>query len=165
MRDKKETMIDKIHVHPKVEKLLDQMENLEKAPSIAAKRARNIIQNLVEGVKPSHAGRLSKKKDARIHNLFKFDLGRGYRLVCIREKVCIHILFVGSHDHCDTWLDTNSRKKPHKTEVSMNVYCVAPSQAEGMAKKFPAEPGHECFIIPEISQEDLKKVFKGLMGH
>ena len=156
-------MIDKIHVHPKVEKLLDQVEGLKKAPCIAAKRARVIIQNLVDGVQPSHAGRLSKKKDARIDNLFKFDLGSGYRLVCIKEKFCIHILYVGSHDNCDTWLDANSRKKPHKTEVCMNVYCVAPSQAEDMAKEFPAES--ECFMIPEVSQEDLKKVFRGLVGH
>ncbi|MDA8135279.1 MAG: hypothetical protein M0T82_11690 [Desulfobacteraceae bacterium] len=155
-------MIDRIHVHPKVEKLLAQMEALEKAPSIAAKRARAIIQSLVDGAAPSHAGRLSKKKDARIDNLFKFDLGSGYRLVCVKEKFCIHILFVGSHDHCDTWLDANSRKKPHKTEVCMNVYCVAPAPAEGMAKELPAES--ECFMIPELSQEDLKKVFRGLVG-
>ncbi|OGR26079.1 MAG: hypothetical protein A2277_19720 [Desulfobacterales bacterium RIFOXYA12_FULL_46_15] len=155
-------MIDKIHVHPKVEKRLDQMEGLEKAPSIAAKRARIIIQSLVDGVQPSHAGRLSKRKDARIDNLFKFDLGSGYRLVCIKEKFCIHILYVGSHDNCDTWLDANSRKKPHKTGVCMKVYCVVPSQAEGMTEEFPAES--ECFMIPEISQEDLKKVFRGIAG-
>ena len=154
-------MIDKIHVHPKVEKLLAQMEGLEKAPSIAAKRARIIIQSLVDGAEPSHAGR-PKRKDARIDNLFKFDLGSGYRLVCIKEKFCIHILYVGSHDNCNTWLDANSRKKPHKTEVCMNVYCVAPSQAKGMAKEFPAKT--ECFMIPELSQEDLKKVFRGLVG-
>ena len=156
-------MIDKIHVHPKVEKLLDQMEGLEKAPSIAAKRARAIIRSLVAGAAPSHAGRLSKRKDARIDNLFKFDLGSGYRLVCIKEKFCIHILYVGSHDNCDTWLDANSRKKPHKTEVCMNVYCVAPSPAEGLTEEFPTES--ECFMIPEVSQEELKKVFRGLVGH
>lgn len=155
-------MIARIHIHPRVEKLLSQMETLEKAPSIAAKRARAIIQILLKGTAPSHAGRLSKKKDARIENLFKFDLGSGYRLVCIMEKDSVYVLHMGSHDNCDTWLDDNSRKKPHKTEVSMNIYCVAPSQAEGMAKEFLAES--ECFMIPEISQEDLKKVFKGLVG-
>lgn len=158
-------MIDRIYVHPKVEKLLRQMESQEKAPSIAAKRARAIIQSLLEGVQPSNAGRLSKKKDARIDNLFKFDLGSGYRLVCIREKGSIYILHMGSHDNCDAWLDANSRKKPHKTDICMNVYCVAFSQAEGMAEEFPAEPGHECFMIPEVSQEDLKKIFRGLAGH
>jgi hypothetical protein len=45
----------------------------------------------------------------------------------------------------------------------MNVYCVAPSPAEGMAEEFPAES--ECFMIPELSQEELKKVFRGLVGH
>jgi len=156
-------MIARIYVHPKVEKLFSQMEAQEKAPSIAARRARIIIQSLLEGVQSSHAGRLSKKKDARIDNLFKFDLGSGYRLVCIREKDTIYILHIGSHDNCDAWLDANSRKKPHKAEVSMNIYCVAPLQAEDMAKEFPAEP--ECFMIPEVSQGDLKKVFRGLVGH
>lgn len=156
-------MIDRIYIHPKVEKFLSRMETREKAPSIAAKRARTIIRSLLEGAAPSHACRLSKKKDARIDNLFKFDLGSGYRLVCIREKFCIHILYVGSHDNCDTWLGANSRKKPHKTDACMNVYCVAPSRAEGMAKEVPAESGHECFTISEVSQEALKKVFRGLV--
>jgi hypothetical protein len=155
-------MIDKIHVHPKVEKLLDQMESLEKAPSIAAKRARIIIQSLVDGVQPSHAGRLSRKKDARIDNLFKFDLGRGYRLVCIKEKLCIHILFVGSHDHCDTWLDTNRRKKPHRTEVCMNVYCVKPLVTDQTSEECADESMGKNFLMPDISQEDFKKVFRGL---
>ena len=158
-------MITRIHIHPKVEKLLNQMESLEKAPSIAAKRARMIIQSLLEGVQPSHAGRLSKKKDARIDGLFKFDLGSGYRLVCIKGKDCIHILYLGSHDNCDTWLDTNSRKKPHKTEICMNVYCVDPSGTNQIMEECVNALVGENFLAQNVTQEDLKKVFRGLVGH
>ena len=158
-------MIARIHIHPKVEKRLNQMEGLEKAPSIAAKRARMIIQSLVKGIQPSHAGRLSKKKDARIDGLFKFDLGSGYRLVCVKEKYCIHVLYVGSHDNCDTWLDTNSRKKPHKTDISMNVYCVAPSGTNGITEDCTGVHDDELFWAPDIHQEYLKKIFRGLMDN
>ena len=157
-------MIAQIYVHPKVEKLLAAMENLEKSPSIAAKRARMIIQSLVKGIQPSHAGRLSGKKDARIDNLFKFDLGSGYRLVCIKEKYCFHILYVGSHDNCDTWLDTNRRKKPHKTEICRKVYCVESSETDPAMEECVNETINDHFQVPDVSQEDLKKIFRGIMG-
>ncbi|MDA3791587.1 MAG: hypothetical protein PF503_24205 [Desulfobacula sp.] len=156
-------MIAKIHVHPKVEKILEQMITQEKAPSIAAKRAKMIIQSLVKGVKPSQAGRLSIKKDVRINNLFKFNLGSGYRLVCIKEKYNMHILFVGSHDNCDTWLDHHSKKKPHKTDIPMNVYGVDTSGTDSKTPKVVDEIDCESFLISKITQEDLKKIFNGLI--
>ncbi len=156
-------MITQIHIHPKVEKLLDQMEQLEKAPCIAARRARQIIKAILEGVHPSHAGRLSRRKDARIENLFKFDLGSGYRLIFIKEKNRIHVLYVGTHDSCDTWLDANSRKKPHETPVRMKVYCVDSRESQEVDEECPDDLDDAFFSLPEIPQEELKRVFRGLV--
>ncbi|MFH2092742.1 MAG: hypothetical protein ABIJ31_10300 [Pseudomonadota bacterium] len=159
-------MLSRVYVHPKVEKTLEQMKTKEKAPSIAAKRAWSIIRNLVKNNTFSQAGLLSKKKDARIKNLFKFNLGSGYRLVCIKEKDSIHVLFAGSHDNCDTWLDRYSSKSPHKTNGSMNVYgvdTVEASDKTGSGKPESAgEIDCDSFLVSTITQEDLKKVFKGL---
>lgn len=156
-------MIVQIHIHPKVEKLLDQMEHLGKAPSIAAKRARRIIRSLLKGASPSHAGRLSRRKDARIENLFKFDLGSGFRLICIKWKKCLHILYVGSHDHCDAWLTANSRKKPHETAVRMNIYTAAATAESVRAEDVPDEEP-DFFPIMPVTQQELRIVFKGLTG-
>ena len=160
-------MIAQVHIHPKVEKRLAQLKKKENAPSIAAKRAETIIQTLVNGVQLNQVGNLSKSKDARIKDLYKFNLGSGYRLICIKKKYNIYILFIGSHDHCDTWLDKNSKKKPHKTILSMNIYDVKPSEAPsqpGMSNS-PDEIENNRVLIPEISQQDLRKVFKGLINN
>ena len=159
-------MIAQVHVHPKVEKILEQMKKQEKAPSIAAKRAKIIIQSLVKGIRPTKAGRLTQIKDARINNLYKFNLGSGYRLVCIKEKYNIYILFVGSHDHCDTWLDKHSKKKPHKTKLAMNIYNVDTSETPPLeASNTLNEIEYDRVLIPEISQQDLRKVFRGLLNN
>jgi len=156
-------MVDQIFVHPKVEKKLEQMKNQENAPFIASKRAGEIIQSFMKGERPSRAGRLSKAKDARMDNLYKFNLGSGYRLICIKEKFNMYILFVGSHDNCDTWLDKHRKKNPHKNEAPLNVYKVKVSDLPG-----PNEANAGVAIdktrndMPEISQKALKKVFKGL---
>ena len=158
-------MITRVHVHLKVEKTLEQMKKKEKVPSIAAKRAETIIQSLMRGRRLTRAGRLTQTKDARIKNLYKFNLGSGYRLICIKEKSSIYVLFIGSHDHCDTWLDKHSKKRPHKTESPMNIYDV-----DKLRTSLPEVPKavnkteYDYFLIPEISQEDLRKVFRGLVG-
>ena len=159
-------MITQVHVHPKVGKKLEQMKKQEKAPSIAAKRVETIIQALVKGARPTCAGRLTQIKDGRIKYLYKFDLGKGYRLACIKEKYNIYVLFVGSHDHCDTWLDKHSKKNPHKTELSMNIYDVdvsAMTPSKDLTIRDEIE--YDSLLKLEITQEDLRKVFSGLVGN
>lgn len=156
-------MVEEIHIHPKVEKLLNRMETLGKVSSISARRARTIIQSLVQGIQPSCAGLLCKRKDARVSELFKFNLGSGYRLLCIREKDSVHILYVGSHDNCETWLNANRGKKPHKTEVSTNVCYVEPSESDTQAITLMEQSVSDDFYFTQISQADLKIIFKGLV--
>ena len=115
-------MIVRVHISPKVEKKLIQMEKQVKAPFIAAQRARRIIEDVFKGSRFTNAGKLTHKKDARIKNLYKFNLGSGYRLVCIREKSNFFFLFIGSHDACDAWLNRHSNKNSHKRGLPMNSY-------------------------------------------
>lgn len=150
-----------LHIHPKVAKTLDQMKSLDNAPKIAAQRAESIIGALIKGVRPARAGRLSISRDARIRNVFKFNLGKGFRLVSIKDEKDIYILFVGSHDRCDTWLTANSKKKPHQTEVALDSYCIGTE-----ASAYSSGPGNrtaEPDDLPGISQEDLRRVFSGLV--
>jgi len=95
-------MTKRLYIHPKVEKALDQMKSLDNAPKVAAKRAEAIINALKNGTIMARAGRLSKTKDARIRRLFKYDLGKGFRLISLKDKSGLYILFVGPHDRCDT---------------------------------------------------------------
>ncbi|MCA1785230.1 MAG: hypothetical protein LC657_04515, partial [Desulfobacteraceae bacterium] len=83
-------MIKALQVHPKVEKTLEQMKTLDNAPKIAAKRAEAIIDALKNGTIMARAGRLSKTKDARIRKLFKYDLGKGFRLISLKDKSALY---------------------------------------------------------------------------
>ena len=160
-------MIARIHIHPKVEKRLEQLKKKSNAPLIAAKRADKIIQALGKGIRPVQAGHLSKSKEARVKNLYKFNLGSGYRLICIKKKHNIYVLFIGSHDNCDTWLDKHRKKKLHKTELSMNVYDIKTSGTPPMSELSNTlnKIEHDCFLLPEVSQQDLRKIFRGLIDN
>ncbi len=78
----------------------------------------------------------------------------------------MYILFVGSHDRCDTWLDSNSKGKPHQTEVPMVCYEIEQKKQRqtGPAPPSPADPEEDlCDRMPMVSQKDLRKVFSGLV--
>jgi hypothetical protein len=159
-------MLKILHIHPKVEKALDQMKDLDNAPKIAAERAEAIIAALKNGTVMARAGRLSKTKDARIKRLFKYDLGKGFRLISLKDKSALYILFVGSHDRCDTWLDKNSKGKPHQTEVPMVSYEIPKKRTAKSSFEEPSfsEPEEAmCDMMPDISEKDLRQVFSGLV--
>lgn len=53
-------------------------------------------------------GRMTQHGESRIRHCIKYDLGGGYRLVTVRPKDTVFLLlFVGSHDDAERWLDAN----------------------------------------------------------
>ncbi len=113
-------MAAEVHLHPKLERELTAMEGRTNAPSIAAGRARKIIKAMIEGQTSRASGLFRARSDARVKNSWKYDLGAGYRLICIRTKQIIYIMHLGDHESCDAWLNNNSKKQPQNTEVKMN---------------------------------------------
>jgi hypothetical protein len=161
-------MIKHIHVHQRVERTIEQMSILNNAPMIAALRARNIIQTLVDGIMPARTILMSGKKDARIKKRFKFDLGKGYRLITIREKESMYILFIGTHEQCDRWLDDNRKKKIHMRPIPLVSYTVKPVN-NGTAAIYDSAQYSENNMeftgddFIHISQIELREVFCGLV--
>ena len=155
-------MIFHVRVHPKVEKEIQQMVLLANAPSIAAKRADDIIRQLANGTSMTCAGRFSIIRDARLRNLYKFNLGKGYRLITIKEHHDVYILFIGDHDQCDRWLDANRKKNPHKRDGAvMTVYAVEAAQS-GIEQETTCpqvDSIDEADLLPPVSQKDLRQVF------
>ncbi len=154
-------------VHSQVERKLVAFKKKAKNSFIVADRARRIIDALIQGLPFASAGLLKRKTDKRVKNCFKFDLGRGFRLLCIKEGNTIYVLFVGSHDHCDNWLDSYPHKKYYRDEPEIRSY--GSSIVEKIPDSLPKEPmpmvvplDDPCFC--QISQKDLRRVFKGLIG-
>jgi hypothetical protein len=153
-----------IHVYPKLERQLAVLERQGTTRLIAAQRARRIIDSLIQGDSPASAGLLKRKTDKRVKNCLKFDLGAGFRLICVSEGKIIYVLFVGDHDSSDNWLDHYSKKKPHKTELKMKTYrvdkqCAQMSETPDSMQHMFEDPG-----FPRITQQALRQVFKGLVG-
>lgn len=154
-------------VHPQVKRKLAAFKKKAKNSSIVADRARRIIEALIQGLPFASAGLLKKKIDKRVKNCFKFDLGLGFRLVCIKEGKTIYVLFVGNHDHCDNWLDSYPNKKYSKGEPEMRSYgsYIVEKIGDPLPKEpTPMEVSLDDSCLCQITQKDLRRVFKGLTG-
>ncbi len=155
-------MATRVYVHPKVERQLAALEKQAKNSSIAANRARRIIDALIRGMRLASAGLLKRKIDRRVKNCLKFDLGKGFRLVCIKEGNFIYVLFVGDHDNCDNWLDNQNKKITNRIDLEMGSYILGKNSTP-MSKKVVSKPVCvDDFCFCQISQKDLRRVFKGL---
>jgi hypothetical protein len=179
---------DRVYISSRVERLLGQMAQQTNAPAVAAQRARQIIDSLIQGSAPVPgcaegtgpvagpagsdgprgpdgpdpvgAGLLRYRKDKRVKNSLKFNLGQGFRLICIKEKKAIYVMFLGDHDSCDAWLDHFTRKRPHKADQSMAVFAVDTGGPDLPAS--PQRDGAHDPLPQEIPQKLLRQVFKGL---
>lgn len=77
-------------------------------PQQAARKVREIIGALDLGeARASDVARLTKHGETRIKHCVKFDLPGRHRLICVHHANVFTLLFVGSHDECDRWLDEN----------------------------------------------------------
>ena len=164
-------MPEQIHIYPKVERQLCAMESCTNAPAIAADRARKIIEALIQGRQTESSGRLLARSDTRVKNSCKFNLGSGYRLICIKTKKSIYVMHVGDHESCDAWLNTHSKKCPHKNDIQMTTFAVCHEQQDSPCTFNNTVPGlrgpafdDDDPCLQPVPQEYLRKVFKGLVA-
>lgn len=166
-------MTANVYVHTKVEKELLRLKEQENTPAFAAKKAEQVINALVKGIKPSQAGKLSRNGDARIRKCLKYDLGKGYRLICIKERKAIYVLYTGSHDSCNTWLDKNRNLKIKGFMAHMNPYRHSPSPhrivSHNPTKDQKVDNGksmeldYDEILMEKITQKDLREIFQGFV--
>ena len=158
--------VKKIHIHHQVSRQLAAVAECNNRTAIASARAKEIIEILKQGVPLSSSGHAKPKTDRRLKNSIKFDLGSGFRLICIRRKAAIHVMFLGDHDCCDTWLTQHGRKKPYKKGT--DVFFIRPDAPAPLPAALAGRDERACQEeetgLPEISQKDLRRVFKGLVG-
>jgi hypothetical protein len=102
-------MIYYVHRDPKFENYLNILREKGGTALSAAKKAEEILQRiLMKGRENSlKVARLTQKGELRIKCGIKYDLGNGYRLVCAKKGAHLILLYIGSHDDCDRWLEHN----------------------------------------------------------
>lgn len=89
---------------PRFIKAMETLRRRGNQHARAAAEASRIITNLSLGL--DEANKITHKGEKRIKSCVKYELGSGaFRLVTVHSKHCIYILFVGSHDDTDHWIE------------------------------------------------------------
>lgn len=161
-------MIRYVHSNTRFEKMLNAMKTSEKMAVSAAKKADEIIENIRKnGDSPlSELGKFTRHGEFRIKNCIKYDIGKGYRLVCVKEDDSIYLLFVGAHDACSAWVENNRNFIPDPTRSNIITYTVEmdSDDSEEIEDPLRNEPDYDDLLFAKITDNDLKIVFNGLVN-
>lgn len=151
---------------PRFDRCLKDLDKGGGKAARAAERARNLFEELIaEGERnPFKAGRLTGHGESRLHHSVKYDLGNGYRLVCLlRGNVCT-LAYAGSHDECNRWIrGQHSRiahREPHRT-TSVAERRISPSASEEQDLRVEADD-YEASLAEKLQDTDIIRVFNGL---
>lgn len=101
-------MIRYINYHPRFHK---QCERLKKSNDKAGKAVKSamVILSALKGTRRdfSTIGPMTHSGELRLKDAIKYSLGNSYRLVLSIRQDSIFVLFIGTHDACDKWLERN----------------------------------------------------------
>jgi hypothetical protein len=132
----------------------------------AANQAWEIIAEVAarEGLPAQVRSKLTPRGEARIEGCGKFDLGGGYRLLCLKKNGHVVFLFVGAHDECDTWVMNNRDIDPDLDQAEV-IKCPE-NRAIPEGKEVPADSSEasdvERPLHEVIDQQTLREIFSGL---
>lgn len=100
--------------------------------------------------------------ESRIPHCVKYDLGSGYRLVTVEHEGHRHLLFVGTHDETDLWVDNHVGIKPtvdkrgRVTLVMQNTLAEATQAVRGKPlQALDTATGSLWDGIPEAARDSL----------
>jgi len=157
-----------IYVSKKVETCIEALKKNGKAGTTLANKAKCIIERLASGTaqQPKDAvGSFTKYGEERIRNCRKYDLGCGYRLITLQRGDTVFIPFLGTHDHCQRWLENNSRLKDFNAGAGRTISVVEKKPAKMISKISERDDiiadGHDLF--KHYTDKDLRRVFSGLV--
>lgn len=153
-------MIEHIKYHPRFEKQCQKLNISGAKARKAVKKALDILLKFKTSKKDfSRLGSLSHYGELRLKDCIKYRLGNGYRLVMLLKKQALFVLFIGSHDQCNQWLETNR---------GADTFCFS-SQEEVLIKKINRKETRDSVLnITEsdrfnpVEDKVLRQVFKGL---
>ena len=157
-----------IHVSKKVETCIEALKKNGKAGTTLANKVTSIIESLSLGTAQHHMdaiGSYTKYGEKRIRNCHKYDLGCGHRLITLQRGETVFITFLGTHDHCQRWLESNSRMKDFHAGAGRTIRIAEKKPAKTISRMSEApdniEDDHEAF--KPLTDKDLRLVFSGLV--
>ncbi|MBI4775232.1 MAG: hypothetical protein HY788_13850 [Deltaproteobacteria bacterium] len=155
-----------IQCTPRFDKCLKDLDKAGGKAAMAAECARTVFAELVaEGDQnPFKAGRLTGHGESRLHHSVKYDLGNGYRLVCLlRGNVCT-LAYAGSHDDCNRWVRGQhsgiAHREPHKT-TTVAERRISSSASKEQDLREEADD-YEASLAENLQDTDIMSIFNGL---
>jgi hypothetical protein len=158
-------MILSVSIDPKLRKRLIELSKQGGTSSFAAKKADDLISRLLlRGRDCSHEiGRLTKNGEFRIRQCKKYDLGNGFRLICLRQGHHFIFLSIGTHEECHRWLERNKglRYEMHNSYEDILITREVPEPPVPVKEIDPAD-AYEAQLLQDIDDKMLRKIFCGL---
>lgn len=158
-----------VHISANVTNRIKTLRKAGKAGAALAHKASRIIENLTSGYLRHHMDGISgytKYGEKRIKDCRKYDMGCGYRLITLQRGQRVFIPFLGTHDECQRWLESNSRLKSF-TAGKGTWFRVSREQRllEDQARATSSYQREDACEASElkVSDEDLRRVFSGLV--
>ena len=158
-----------IHLTPRFTKRLQALFRADKKAVLAAEKAKKIVTELKTKGKVSsrNAEKRTKHKELRIRNCIKYNLGKGYRMIIVKEDNRMFFLFIGTHDECDLWLENNKNLPKNLTEFKNETFTVQNKRSKNNTANeiSPLENEDENESLSEdIDDNILRQIFCGLAG-
>ncbi len=158
-----------IHLTPRFTKRLQALFRADKKAVLAAEKAKKIVTELKTKGKVSlrNKERQTKHKELRIRNCIKYNLGKGYRMISVKEDNRMFFLFIGTHDECDLWLENNKDLPKDLTEFRNETFIVQNNLSKNNTAKqiSPVEnEDEEDPLLKNIDDNILRQIFCGLAG-
>ncbi|MHB8790085.1 MAG: hypothetical protein ACYDBT_09420 [Desulfobulbaceae bacterium] len=156
-----------VHVSAKVQHQIEKLKNDGKAGRAVARRAVAIIENLTANAAGSYldgVGDYTRYGEKRIRNCRKYDLSCGYRLVTLQRGATLFVLFLGTHDGCQRWLN-NHRRLKEVIAGNGEVFRIVPESPlpanQVAADAADSHEGAEEEL--QLSDQEMRRVFCGLV--
>ena len=166
-------MIKNFYQTTNFDRQLGRLRASDKKGSMAASRAKQII-NMLLRYSGAETGALRSKRtkygELRLKNCRKYDLGSGYRLLCLRHGNHLIFVYVGTHDGCHLWLEKHRDISLDATEFMKSLTTLTVSQVHEQPEfsdflPNPPEPDqYEEELLARLDKKTLMHVFRNLTG-
>jgi hypothetical protein len=157
-------VIYSVHVVPRVEKQIAVLHRAGKKADLAAQRASGIIGQLQTGLLSLEDNTaMTKHGELRIKGCFKYDLGSGYRLVTLKQGRDLFVLYCGTHDDCNRWIENNRDLCLDQAVLRARSCCIKDrGPAATPPEKEEIEEVAAEVPLPEVDERLLRQIFSGL---
>jgi len=152
---------------PFFNKQLKALGKSDKKGTLAAERAEDIIRQLaVDGWRSDvMMHKRTKRGEMRVRKCLKYDLGSGYRLISLMRENELFMLYVGTHDECDRWLNN---KRGSKLQVDSDTFIFVAEhdevQSDSDSEPLCEEPAdeYEERLATRLNDSVLRQIFRGI---